>query len=80
MKSDKLGASTRVRHIGRKRVKAVTRLFLDWGGLNAADAEATVLADVLRSKGIVGKLGSEGVLAKIANKISPSKGVSRLCP
>jgi hypothetical protein len=61
-----------------KRVKAVTRIFLDWGGLNAADAEATVLADVLRSKGIVGKLGSEGVLARIANKIS--QGVSRLCP
>ena len=53
-------------------------MFLNWGGLGQADAEATTVADALR--GVADKVGSGSALSVLANKISPAKGISRLCP
>ena len=64
--------------LGEKEIVRATRVFLNWGGLSQADAEATVVADPLR--GVAGKVGSESALLTLANKISPAKGISRLCP
>ena len=64
--------------LGEKEIVRATRVFLNWGGLGQADAEATTVADALR--GVADKVGSGSALSVLANKISPAKGISRLCP